>query len=124
MILAETILEKFHPKPSDAAVSTVSRDNFGPEMVYYVISGVALAYVSVDASATFVDYRSNGSRYIRLPHFGMDERRRRRPTDAFLLHIMSSSRDFGTSGRWPPSWISAFLIRSDGLGLIKMTDSE
>ena len=38
----QTVLEKFHPNLSEAAFSTVFRDNFRPKVVDDVISGMAL----------------------------------------------------------------------------------
>ena len=50
MILASTVLDKFDPKPSDAAFSTVFfRDSFQRETGSDVISGVAMEHVGVDA---------------------------------------------------------------------------
>ena len=37
-----TVLEKFHPKPSEAAFSTGFRNNFRPHVVSEIISGVVV----------------------------------------------------------------------------------
>ena len=63
----ETVIEKFHPKPSEAAFS---RDNFRLEVVSCVISGVAL---SMDVPVNLGDSRSNCSRDVRAAHFVMDD---------------------------------------------------
>ena len=52
------MLNKLHQKPSDAAFSTVIfRDNFPPEAVSDVISGMAVQDVGMDECANFGDSR-------------------------------------------------------------------
>ena len=58
--------DKFPPKPSEAAVSTVFRDNFRPEIVTDVISGTTVAYTSVDVIVKRGDSGLKRGRFIRL----------------------------------------------------------
>ena len=51
------------------------RNNFLPEVVSDIISGLAIEYVGLDVPVKFGDSRSNHSRYIRAAHFVIDERR-------------------------------------------------
>ena len=75
---------EIHPKPSETAFSTeVFRNNFRPEAVDDVISDADAEQVSMDVRVKLGDSRSNGSQDIRLLHFVMDERRRRRLTRAY-----------------------------------------
>ena len=58
MILAYTFLEKFHPKPSEAEFSTACfQDNFRPEVVSDVISGVVVESTGMKVNVQFGDYR-------------------------------------------------------------------
>ena len=75
MIFAQMVLEKFHPKPSEAAFLTgCIRDNFRPEIVSDVISGVVVELVGADVRVKFGDSRTKRSRDIRAVQFVMDER--------------------------------------------------
>ena len=60
MILALTVLEKFHPQPLEAVLSTVFSYNFRPEVDNDVISGVTVDNVGMDVRAKFGDSRSTG----------------------------------------------------------------
>ena len=55
-----------------------SRDNFRPEIVSDVISGLAVQHVGVDVYVKVGGSRSNRFRYIQTAHFVMDDERRRR----------------------------------------------
>ena len=68
------MIEKFHPKPLQAACSTFHRYNFRPEVDNDVISSVAVGCFSADANVKFGDFRSNGSRDIRGAVFVSNER--------------------------------------------------
>ena len=69
------VLEKFHPKSSEAAISTVFfRDNFRPEMIYDVISGVAADFVGMGVDVKFGGFISNVSQDIRGAHVVSNER--------------------------------------------------
>ena len=59
MILAWTVLEKFHPMPSEAAFSTVFPYSLWPEVDIDVISVKAVDNVGVDVIVKFGDSRSN-----------------------------------------------------------------
>ena len=65
MILDETVLEKFPPKPSAAVFFDCFPHNFRPEVGNDVISGTALDNVGVDVYLKFGDSRSNVFRDIR-----------------------------------------------------------
>ena len=65
MILALTVFEKVHSKPSKAAFLSIFRHNFRWEADNDVIYGVAVDYVNVNVPVKFGDSRSNGSRDIR-----------------------------------------------------------
>ena len=56
------------------------------EAVSDVISGVNVEQVSMDIHVKRGDSRSNRSRYIRLPHFVTDERRRL--TDPVVIGVL------------------------------------
>ena len=51
------ILEKFHPKPSEAVFLTVSPYNFRPDVDNDVISGLAIDNVGVNVCVKFGDLR-------------------------------------------------------------------
>ena len=56
MIRAETVLEKFHQKPSQAVFSTVFiRDNSPPEVDSDAISGVAVDNGGMNVQVKFCD---------------------------------------------------------------------
>ena len=55
MTIAKTVLEKFNPKLSEAAFSTVFRDNFLLEVVSDIISGVVDDQVGMDVCVKFGD---------------------------------------------------------------------
>ena len=74
MILAWTVLEKFHPEPSEAAFSTVFPYNFQPEVDNDVISGKAVDNVGMDVPIKFGDSRLNGFQNIRGADFVSNER--------------------------------------------------
>ena len=62
MILPETVLEKFDPKPSvGSGFSRVFRDNFRPEVASNVISGAAIESVGTGIRINVDDSRSNRS---------------------------------------------------------------
>ena len=65
MILAWTLLEKFHPKSSEAVFSTVFPYNFWPEVDNDIISGTAVDNVGMYVHIQFGDSRSNGLGDIR-----------------------------------------------------------
>ena len=73
MILALVVLEKFHPKPSQAAFSTVFPYDFLPEVENDVISGMAVDNVGMYVPIKFGDSRSNGFRDIRGAYFVSNE---------------------------------------------------
>ena len=64
MILDWTVLEKFHPKPSEAVYSTVFPYNFRPEVNNDVISCTAVDNVGVDTLVKFGDSSSNGADFV------------------------------------------------------------
>ena len=57
MVLAWTVLEKFHPKLSEAVFSTVFPYNFRLEVGNDVISGRAIENVGMDVAIKFGDSR-------------------------------------------------------------------
>ena len=67
MTLTQTFLDKFHPKQSEAAFSTIFQNNFRLEVVSDVISGVVVDPTDMKVRVKFGDSRSNRSRDIRLP---------------------------------------------------------
>ena len=74
VISAQTILDKFHPKPSEAVFSTVFfRYNFQPKIDNDVIFGLAVDYVGMDVLVKFGDFRSNGSWDIWAADFMLNE---------------------------------------------------
>ena len=77
VVLAQTVVDKCHPKPSEAVFSTVFRYNFRPKLVTDVISGVAIENVIVDVPVKFGDYRSNGFQDIGGANFVSNERMNR-----------------------------------------------
>ena len=62
MILAQTVLEKFHPKPSQPAFRRFFQDNFRPEVVSDVLSGGDVGQIGMDIAVKFGDSRPNRSR--------------------------------------------------------------
>ena len=74
MILAYTVLVKFHPKPSEAVFSTVFSYNFLPEVDNDVISGAAADNVGMAVCVKFGDSRSDNFRDIRGADFVSNER--------------------------------------------------
>ena len=68
------MLKKFHPKPSEAVISTVFHNNFLSEVDSDVLSGVAVEYFGMDVREKFGDSRSNGSRDIQGTDFVSNER--------------------------------------------------
>ena len=64
MALAQTVLEKFHPMPFEAAFSTVFRDNFQPEVDSDVIYGADVKQVGMDVHVKLGDFRSDRSQDI------------------------------------------------------------
>ena len=56
-------------------VGFLFHDNSRLEVVSDVMSSVDVEQVSVDVPVKFGDFRSNRSRYIRLPHFVTDDER-------------------------------------------------
>ena len=70
MILSLTVLEKFHPMPSEAVFSTVFFCyNFRVELDNDVVSGVAVDNIGMDVRAKFGDCGANGFRDIRGDDF-------------------------------------------------------
>ena len=53
VMLTKTFLEKFHPKPSEAAFSTVFRYNIRPEVVSDAKSGVAVEHLGMGITIEF-----------------------------------------------------------------------
>ena len=80
VILAQTVLEKFDPKPSEAALSIYVRDDSRPNVASNVISGEAVEMVGMDVRVEIGYSGSNRSWYIRVAHFVIDDERRR-PTE-------------------------------------------
>ena len=74
MIVAWTVLDKFHPKPTEAAFSTVFTYKFRPKVDSDAIFGKVIDNVSMDVPIKFGDSRSNGFRDIRGTHFVSNER--------------------------------------------------
>ena len=63
--MAQTVLEKFHPKPSQAAFSTVLNvDNCQPDVDSEIISGAVVGPTSMKVRIKFDNSRSNRSRDI------------------------------------------------------------
>ena len=60
-------------KPPEAAFPNAFRDNFLPEVVSDLISGVAIEHDGVDVLVKFGDSRPSRSRDIRAAHFVMDD---------------------------------------------------
>ena len=56
--------------------------NFRPEVASHVISGEIVDPTSINVVVNFGDYRSRGSRDIRLPHFVTNEQRGTTPACA------------------------------------------
>ena len=54
MLRASTVLEKFHPKPSEAEFLSFFLVPFRPEVDNDVIFGVAVDYVRIDVHLKFV----------------------------------------------------------------------
>ena len=74
-MLVQTVLEKFHQKPSEAIFSTVCfYYNFRPEVDHDVISYVAVDNVSMDVRVKCGDSSLNGFRDIRGVDFMSNER--------------------------------------------------
>ena len=80
---AKRCIVKIRPKPVGGGFSG-RFSNFGKcrsEVAGDVMSGVFVDPTGVNALVKFGYSRSNRARDIRLPHFVMNERRRRKPTD-------------------------------------------
>ena len=74
VVLPQTILENFHPKPSDAALSKIFRDNFRQEVDCDVISGLTVYRAGAEVIVKVFFYsRSKRSQDIRAAHFVVDD---------------------------------------------------
>ena len=55
--IAQTVIEKFHPKQLEAAFSTFFCYNFRPEVVSDVVSSLGVEQVGMDVCVKFGDSR-------------------------------------------------------------------
>ena len=79
MNLTQTVIEKFHQKPSEAAFSAgFFRDNFRSVVASDVISGGYMEAGILNVRVKLGDSRSNRYRDIRLPNFVKDDDERQR----------------------------------------------